>query len=156
MIDTLNDLGKPDTPEFCFDNETKVFREIIVDFLFRIKDKLPLSDRVERNIADVLKTIMEFLFGCSFEPSSALFKEYSESKLTKELNTLPPLEYINSNVLGNYQMSEGVYELLRKKFESRPLFVFYFNPNIQMQEIVADNFLLMKGFFDADDVSANK
>ena len=53
MIDALKDLGKPDTPEFRFDNEAKVLRKTIIDFLFRINDNLPFGDLVERNIIDV-------------------------------------------------------------------------------------------------------
>ena len=96
MVDTLKDLGKPDTPEFRFDNEAKDLRKTIIDFLFSIKDKHPFSDAVERKIMDVFDIIMEFLFGYSFKPSAELHKKYSESKVTRELNTLPTREYLNS------------------------------------------------------------
>ena len=147
MIDILKDLGKPDTPEFRFDNEAKIIREIIIDFLFRTKDKHPSSDLVERKIMDVFEIIMEFLFGYSFKPSAELHREYSESKVTRELNTLPPLEFLNSK-FGEYsQMSEEDYERLRERFESRPPFVFYFNPNIELHEEVGGTIYII-GFFD--------
>ena len=156
MIDTLKDLGKPDTAEFRLDNEAKVLREIIIDFLFRIKDKHPFSDLVERKIMDVFDIIMEFLFGYSFKPSAALIKEYSESKLTRKFNTLPPREYLNS--IFEWQISEEDYERFRKRLESRPPFVFYFNPSIEIQEKEYKYFgLLNIGFFaEATDVSVNK
>ena len=113
MIDALKDLGKPDTPEFRFDNEAKVLREIIINFLFRIKDKHPFSDPKKGKIMDVLNVIMEFLLGCSFKPSSDLLKEYSKSKITRELNTLPTREYLNSKL--KYQISDEDYDRLKKE-----------------------------------------
>ena len=54
-------------------------------------------------------------------------------------------------------MSEKDYEELRKRFESRPPFVFYFNPNIELQERVNENDGFMKGFIDEEtNVSANR
>ena len=104
---------------------------------------------------------MEFLIPNGYLPSAALLGEYYESKVTRELNTLPTREYINSKFNEDKQMSEEAYETLRRKFESRPPFVFYFNPNIEIQEKVLDGRRLAKGFFDddydgLDDVSVNK
>ena len=95
---------------------------------------------------------MEFLFGYSFKPSSELHKKYSESKVTRELNILPTREYLNSKFNEDNQMSDEAYELLRKRFESKPPFVFYFNPSIQLLE---DDFYgyYSKGFFNAEYVS---
>ena len=101
---------------------------------------------------DVFYLIMEFLIPNGYLPSAALFKEYSESKITKQLNTLPPLEYLNSKFDEDFKMSEEEYEILRKRFESRPPFVYYFNPNIKLQEKIYCNYYI-KGFFDADNVS---
>ena len=74
---------------------------------------------------DVFNIIMEFLFGCSFKPSAELHKKYSVSEFTKELNTLPSLEYLNSRFSEGEQMSQEDYERLRKILESRPPFVYY-------------------------------
>ena len=105
---------------------------------------------------DVFYRIMEFLIPNGYLPSASLLKEYSESKITRELNILPSREYLNNKFDENSQISEESYERLRKRFESRPPFVFYFNPNIELQEKVYDGWRLMKGFFDADGVSINK
>ena len=105
---------------------------------------------------DVFYMIMEFLVPNGYLPSAALLKEYSESKVTRELNTLPSREYFNSKFDEDKQMSEEWYELLRKKFESRPPFIFYFNPSIQLQEKVDEGLRLIKGFFDEIDVRVNK
>ena len=101
--------------------------------------------------------IMEFLIPNGHLPSAALLKEYSISKVTRELNTLPSLEYFNSKFDENCQMSEEAYELLRKRFKSRPPFVFYFNPSIELKEKVYNGWILKKGFFKKlTDVSVNK
>ena len=100
---------------------------------------------------------MEFLIPNGYLPCDALLKKQSESKTTKELNILPPLEYLNCKFDYNNQMSEEIYERLRKSFESRPPFVFYFNPSIQLKEIVCEGWILRIGFFDAGtNVSVNK
>ena len=101
--------------------------------------------------------IMEFLIPNGYLPSAALLKEYSESKVNRELSALPSLEYLNSQ-FGKFssQMSKKVYELLRKRFESRPPIVFYFNPSIELQVKVKDDYLLMIGFFDKTKVSVDK
>ena len=105
---------------------------------------------------DVFYMIMEFLIPNGYLPSAALVKEYSKSKVTRELNTLPTREYLNSK-FGKYkQMIEEAYESLRKRLESRPPFVFYFNPNIKLQEMAYDGRLLKLGFFDKNAVSVNK
>ena len=109
-----------------------------------------------KDYLDVFYTIMEFLIPNGYLPSAALLKEYYKSKLTIELNTLPTREYLNSKFGDFRQMNEERYEILRKRFESRPPIVFYFDPNIQLQEKVDNGWKLMKGFFDADDVSVNK
>ena len=98
---------------------------------------------------------MEFLIPNGYLQSAALLKEYAESKLTKKFNTLPTIEYLNSKFDKIWQMSESAYELLRKRFNSRPPFVFYFNPDIQIRE-TNDGYVLMLGFFDEDEVSINK
>ena len=106
---------------------------------------------------DTFYQIMEFLIQNGYLPSAALLKEYSRSEVTKELNTLPPLEYLNSKFDEDNQMSEDKYELLRKRFDSLPPFVFYFNPNIELQEKIDDGWILAKGFFgEGTGVSLNK
>ena len=106
---------------------------------------------------DVFYMIMEFLIPNGYLPSAALLKEYSDSKVTKKLNTLPSREYLNKMFYEDCQMSEEAYERLRKRFESRPHFVFSFDPNIELKEMVNNNGWILKiGFFNADEVSVNK
>ena len=106
---------------------------------------------------DVFYTIMEFLIPNGYLPSAALLKEYSESKVTRVLNTLPSREYFNTKFDKDSHISEERYELLRKRLESRPPFVFYFNPNIQLKEKVYESWILKIWFFaEGTDVSVNK
>ena len=104
---------------------------------------------------DVFYKIMKFLISNGYLPSAALLKEYSKSKFTWELNTLPSREYLNSKFNEAFPISEEDYEFLRKRLESRPPFVFYFNPNIQLQEKVELGYILNKGYFNENHVSVN-
>ena len=110
----------------------------------------------KKEYMEVFYTIMEFLIPNDYLPSAALLKEYSKSKVTRELNTLPTREYLNSNFIKYLQISDERYKFLRKRLESRPPFAFYFNPNIELRENVYDGWVLMKGFFDKYGVSFNK
>ena len=106
---------------------------------------------------DVFYMLMEFLISFGYLPSAALLKEYSKSKITRELNTLPTREYLNSKFSKYDEMSEEAYERLKKRFESRPPFVFCFNPSIQLEEKVDRGWTLKIGFFgEGTDVSVNK
>ena len=43
VIQTLKSFINPETLEFYTDSTTNVLKEIIVDFLYRLKDKHPFS-----------------------------------------------------------------------------------------------------------------
>ena len=134
-----------------------VMIEIITDFLYRFKDRHPYSNTEIKENMDEFYMIMEFLIPNGYLPSAALLKEYSESKVTRELNILPSREYLNTKFDEDNQMSEEDYERLKKRFESRPPFIFYFNPSIELQEKIDHGWLLKKGFFvEGTDVSVNK
>ena len=165
MIEAIKTLADSGISIFCKNQTTTVLIENFVDFLYRLKDRHPYSTFVFINMRnseinknmDLLYTIMEFLIPNGYLPSASLLKEYSGSKVTKELNILPTLEYLNSKFKEKKQMNEEDYERLRKRFESRPPFIFYFNPSIELQEKVWDDCRLMKGFFaEGTDVSVNK
>ena len=100
--------------------------------------------------------IMEFLIPNGYLPSAALHIKYSKSKLTSELNTLPTRENLNSKFEKNMKVRKENYEKLRKRFNSRAPVIFYFSPNIELQEMDSSGRIFKKGLFDADYVSANK
>ena len=60
--------------------------------------------------------------------------EYAQSEVTKMLNTLQTREFYNEKFYEDEQMSEEAYDRLKKRYSSRPPFVFFFNPTIQLQQ----------------------
>ena len=77
---------------------------------------------------------MDFLIPSGLQPSNSLYMEYAKSEVTKMLNTLQTREFYNEKFSEAEQMSEEVYDRLKKRYESRPPFVFFFNPTIQLQQ----------------------
>ena len=156
MIGAIKMLADSGTSLFYQDQRVTVMIENFADFLYRLKDRHPYSNSEMIWLMDVFYTIMEFLIPNGYLPSAALLKEYSESKATRELNTLPTRKYLNSKFDWDYQMSEEDYERLRKRFDSRPPFVFYFDPSFELQEKVEDGCVFIKGFIAEHDVSVDK
>ena len=78
----------------------------------------PYNDSKERSIMVVFNIIVDFLNEYDLRPSKKLYDEYAQSELTKKLNTLPSRVYLNSKFDKSHQMSEEVYEKLRKRFYS--------------------------------------
>ena len=163
VIEAIKVLDSGTSP-FYKDQTATVLIETFVDFLYRLKDRYPYStigfylcsSKIKEDM-EVFYTIIEFLILNGYLPSATLLKEYSKSKVTRELNTLPTREYINSKFDKIYEMSKERYEQLRKRFESRPPFVFYFNPSIGFQKKVCFGWLLKIGFFEnGTKVSVNK
>ena len=134
MIQAIKVLADSGTSLFCKMPAATVLIEIFVDFLYRLKDRHPYSSSEMNYYLEGFYTIMEFLIPNGYLPSADLLNEYFKSKVTRELNTLPSLEYLHSKFDEDCQTSEEAYELLKKRLESRPPFVFYFNPSIELKE----------------------
>ena len=77
---------------------------------------------------------MDFLIPSGLQPSNSLYMEYARSEVTKMLNTLQTREFYNEKFDEDKQMSEENYDRLKKRYSSRPPFVFFFNPTIQLQQ----------------------
>ena len=60
--------------------------------------------------------------------------EYAKSEVTKMLNTLQTREFYNEKFHEDHQMSEETYDILKERYSSRPPFVFFFNPTIQLEQ----------------------
>ena len=117
----------------------------------------PYNDSKERSIMVVFNNIVDFLNEYDLRPSKKLYDEYAQSELTKKLNTLPSRVYLNSKFDKDHQIKEEDYEKLRKRFYSWPPLVFFFNPNIELQEKVDSGSYLKIGFFaEGTSVSDNK
>ena len=81
---------------------------------------------------DVFDIVMDFMYELELEPSESLKKEYKESEFNRKLTTFPEYEYLNY-LYGN-GFDKEKYEFMKMRFESRPPFVYYFNPEIQLEE----------------------
>ena len=107
----------------------------MTDFLYRFKDKYPFKMIGEdSDPKEVYETVMDFLIPFGLKPSAALFKEYQQSEVTKRLNILPPRDYLNSKFSNGYEISEESYNRLKERLSSRPPFVYFFNPNLKIEE----------------------
>ena len=80
---------------------------------------------------------MDFMYEFGLEPSESLKEEYRDSAFNRKLNTFPEYEYLN--FLYENGFSKEKYELMKMRFESRPPFVYYFNPSIQLEETFGIN-----------------
>ena len=137
MIDAVKELETLWISSFHSDQIVVVLKEIIVDFLYRLKDKHPystfniiFSNPKIRETMDVFDLIMEFLIPNRHLPITFLLKEYIESEFTKKFNSLSTLKYFNKKQDEYHQISEVDYERLRSWFDSRSPIVFYFNPKM--------------------------
>ena len=124
--------------------KSKKIKELIIDFLYKLKDKFPLSSSDNKislssnnqndcnmdNKAsmDVFDKVMEFMTQNKFKPSKKMIKEYSESKLNKALG-LPPFELVNKYT----GITKEVYEDLKKRYDAKPQFIYYFNPDYEIK-----------------------
>ena len=87
---------------------------------------------------------MDFLIPSGLQPSNSLYMEYAQSEVTKIL-TLKTREFYNEmskkffkdkkwDFTEDDQMSEEAYDRLKERYCSRPPFVFFFNPTIQLEQ----------------------
>ena len=72
------------------------------------------------------------MYELGFEPSESLKEEYREWETNKRLSTFPEYEYLSSLYKNGFDKEK--YDFMKKRFESRPPFVYYFNPDIQLEE----------------------
>ena len=78
---------------------------------------------------DVFDKVMEFMTRKKLKPSKKLIKEYSESKLNEALG-LPPFELVNKYT----EITREVYEELKKRYDAKPRFIYYFNPDYEIRK----------------------
>ena len=77
---------------------------------------------------------MDFLIPSGLQPSNSLYMEYAKSEVTMMLNTLQTRDFYNEEFSKYYKICEESYDRLKKRYSSRPPFVFFFNPTIQLEQ----------------------
>ena len=133
VIRALKSFINPETLEFLTDSTSTVLREIIVDFLYRLKDKHPFSTliffkylgSIDVGSFDVFDLIMEFLIPSGLQPSASLYLEYARSEVTKMLNTLQTREFYNEKFDSDFQMSEETYDRLKERYIKKVSYLHY-------------------------------
>ena len=63
------------------------------------------------------------------KPSKELIEEYRQSKTTKTLNRFPSKEELKEKI----DMWDERYDKLKKAYSSRPEFIYYFDPHLDIQ-----------------------
>ena len=147
MKSTLEGLGIPGTPEFSSDKTSSVIRHIVVDFLFRLKDKFPVYYTDEGYKISFVNEIIETMHRLKLKPSKELQQEYLNCELNRKLNELPSLEYLNAEFQD--KMEIGVYEVLKRRFDSRPPYNFYLNADIELErynKYIGEHFIGMRAW----------
>ena len=102
---------------------------------------------------DIHNKIMDFIDENDLEPSDTLKDEYSQSEFTKKLNQLPTYQYLEKKF--KRKMKKSSYEKLKKRYESKAPYIYYFNPNIPIEEKIGEDQLgkyIEIGFFSKDRV----
>ena len=77
---------------------------------------------------------MDFMGDNNLKPSKALIEEYRQSKTTKTLNRLPSKEELKK--IGVW---EERYDGLKKAYSSRPEFIYYFDPHLDIQTKIGED-----------------
>ena len=106
----------------------KELKEAIIDFLHRLKDKYPSSSS-EKKSFDVFHRVMKFMYKNKQKPSYALIEKYRQSKTTKTFNAFPSFEELKEKI----EMIEGDYDYLKEKYSSKPEFIYFFDPDLDIQ-----------------------
>ena len=125
----------------------------MIDFLYRFKDKHPSSTSlsfidsllgyIKEETFDVAHRVMDFMRDNNLKPSDALIEEYRLSKTTKTLNRLPSKQEWMEEI----EMEENWYDDLKKAYSSRPEFIYYFDPHLDMETKI-DKYWIKIGFFE--------
>ena len=70
----------------------------------------------------------------NLKPSEELIKFYAQSETTKTLNDFPTFMDLKEKI----GMKREVYDKLKEKYSSKPPFVYFFNPKLDVQTIIGE------------------
>ena len=117
------------------EQELMELKESLIDFLYRLKDKHPFSNSEEENTMDVFYRVMKFMEDNNLYPSHKLQEEYRESETTKSLNDFPSFVSIKDKI----GIRREVYDKMKERYLLQPTFVYFFNPDIEIQIDVGES-----------------
>ena len=121
-------------------------KQIVIDFLFELKDNLSFIPSDLGESMEVVYEVMGFLFGHNLEPSKELKERYSESDINNNLK-FPDYEDGPKQI----GMSKKIYYDMIKRCIKRGAFNFYFHSTLNIDSVYGNNGKLnfiLKGHFD--------
>ena len=131
----LKELSSKETIQTLGEQEFKQLKDSIIDFLYKFKDQHPYSNPEEGKTMDVFDRVMQFMQDTNLKPSEELIKFYAQSETTKILNEIPSFMDLKEKI----EMKREVYDKLKERYSSKPPFVYFFNPKLDVQTYIRKN-----------------
>ena len=102
--------------------------EIIIDFLYKFKDKLPYSKLELKQSIDLFDEIIEFMSENKFKPSKSLQAQYECCQTTTNLK-FPEYHILKEKL----KMTIKDYDKIKERFELMPPLVYFFDPELKVK-----------------------
>ena len=131
----LKELSSKETIQTLGEQEFKQLKDSIIDFLYKFKDQHPYSNPEEGKTMDVFDRVMLFMQDTNLKPSEELIKFYARSEATKILTEIPSFMDLKEKI----GMKREVYDKLKERYSSKPPFVYFFNPKLDVQIEIGKN-----------------
>ena len=102
--------------------------EIIIDFLYKFKDRLPYSKLELKQSIDLFDEIMEFMRENKFKSSKSLQVQYECCQ------TMTNLKFPEYHILKEkLKMIIKDYDKIKERFESKSPLVYFFDPELKVK-----------------------
>ena len=125
----LKELSSKETIQTLGEQEFKQLKYFIIDFLYKFKDQHPYSKPKKGKTMDVFDRVMLFMKDTNIKPSEELIEFYARSETTKTLNDFPTFMDLKEKI----GIKREVYDRLKERYSSKPSFVYFFNPKLDVQ-----------------------
>ena len=129
-IEFLTGFRVMNLDDILCDYQHAAIKQIVVDFLFEMKDKLSFSTFDVGESLDVFYEVMDFVFAHNLEPSKDLQERYSESDINRALG-FPEYEDGPKQI----GMSQSTYLNLSKRYYERGAFNYYFHSSMDINSV---------------------
>ena len=127
--------------------DNSAINELIIDFLFRFKDRHPYSDPNNKENVDTFDTVINFLWDNGLKPSQKLQQEYHKLAL-KLLDNLPMYNRINDQT----NMDKDLYSFLSLMYAYTSRDNIFFAPKTNLKTKIGTNDISV-GYFTEEEVS---